>query len=162
MRVVVCGSERAGEVHRLTQAAFAPQARLDPPSGAGAETVARVADDLAAGGGALAERGGRVVGCLRWYLTGDGDLHVRRVAVDPGSQGRGVGRALMAWAEDEARQRGCPGVRVGVRIALPGNRDFYRRLGYAVVAEHHHHGYDHPTWLELRKAVPPPPGGGPH
>ncbi len=151
LRIVQCGPERAGEVHRLTQAAFAPYGRLDPPSGALRESVSQVIDDLAAGGGAIAELDGRPVGCLRWRVAAHGDLHVRRVAVDPKLQRHGVGRALMEWAEEEARRRGCMGVSVGVRIALPGNVAFYREAGYKVTGERRHDGYDRTTWLALRK-----------
>ncbi len=153
VQVRACGPERAEDVHRLTQAAFAPYGRLDPPSGAVAETVAQVGAGLAAGGGAVAERDGSAVGCLRWRLRDDGDLYVGRVAVVPGEQGAGIGRALMAWAEDEARRRGCGGITVGVRIALPGNLSYFRRLGYVVTGEHSHDGYRHPTWLSLRKEI---------
>jgi predicted N-acetyltransferase YhbS len=75
------------------------------------------------------------------------------VAVVPDLQKRGVGRALMEWAEAEARRRGCATVTVGVRLALPGNRAFYRRLGYAPVTEHSHDGYDQPTWLAMAKTL---------
>jgi GNAT superfamily N-acetyltransferase len=152
--VELCGVERAAEVLRLTQRAFAPYAALDPPSGALAETEADVAADLVAGGGALARAdgdGAAAVGCLRWSLPDDGTFHVRRLAVDPAIQGRGVGLALMAWADDEARSRGCPGVTAGVRLALPGNQEFFRRLGFAVVGEHRHDGYSRVTWLSLGK-----------
>jgi hypothetical protein len=64
----------------------------------------------------------------------------------------------MEWAEEEARRLGRPTVEVGVRIALPDNVAFYRALEYAVVAEHAHPGYDHPTSYEMRKAVTPEPG----
>jgi len=153
LQVVPCGPERAGEVHRLTQAAFRGYAALDPPSGALRETLERVRDDLAAGGGAIAEVGGEAVGCLRWELAANGDLHVRRVAVAPALQRRGLGRGLMAWAEAEARSRGCDGVSVGVRTGLAGNLAFYRALGYEVTGEHRHEGYASPTWLALRKPL---------
>jgi GNAT superfamily N-acetyltransferase len=156
LQVVPCGPERAEEVHRLTQAAFGSYRQLAPPSGALRESVTRVIDDLRGGGGAIADLEGRPVGCLRWQVATDGDFHVRRVAVAPELQHRGVGRALMAWAEREARRRGCEGVSVGVRIALPGNLAFYRELGYAVTGEHRHDGYDRTTWLALRKHVPGP------
>jgi ribosomal protein S18 acetylase RimI-like enzyme len=110
-----------------------------------------VLDDLAAGGGAIAELEGRPVGCLRWQIAENGHFHVRRVGVAPELQRQGIGRALMAWAEQEGRRRGCAGVSVGVRIALPGNLDFYRKLGYEVVAEHRHEGYADTTWLAMRK-----------
>jgi GNAT superfamily N-acetyltransferase len=149
--VVACGAERAEDVHRLTQAAFAPYGRLRPPSGAVAESVDLVAAALAAGGGAVAERDGVAVGCLRWRIGDDGDLYVGRVAVDPSEQGSGVGGALMAWAEAEARQRGCGGLSVGVRVALPENLAYFQRMGFVVPGEHSHDGFDQPTWLSLRK-----------
>lgn len=153
LEIAACGAERAEDVHRLTQLAFRSHLSLAPPSGAARETVERVRADLAAGGGAVAALAGRLVGCLRWTL-GDGQtFHVRRVAVVPELQRSGVGRALMAWAEDEARRRNCGAVTCGVRIALPANLAFYRRLGYDVVAEHSHEGHAEPTWLALRKPV---------
>lgn len=153
MAVVACGAERAEDVHRLTQAAFRDYTWLDPPSGALRETLERVRDDLAAGGGAIAEVDGKPVGCLRWQQDEDGSFHVRRVAVAPHVQRCGVGRALMLWAEEEARRHGGDGVTVGVRIVLPGNLAFYRGLGYEIVSEHSHDGYAEATWLELRKRV---------
>jgi GNAT superfamily N-acetyltransferase len=153
LHVVPCGPERAEEIHLLTQAAFAGYTALDPPSGAAREDLARVAADLRKGGGAVAELEGRPVGCLRWRIADDGDLHVRRVAVRPDLQRHGVGRSLMLCSEDEARRRGCEGVFVGVRLALPGNLAFYRSLGYEVTGEHRHDGYAHTTWLGLRKRL---------
>jgi GNAT superfamily N-acetyltransferase len=151
--VVPCGPERADEIHRLTQAAFGSYRDLDPPSGALRESVLDVIEDLMAGGGAIAESEGRSVGCLRWRLAQGGDFHVRRVAIEPELQRQGIGRALMAWAEQEARRRGCEAVAVGVRTALPGNLAFYRALGYGVVGERRHDGYDRTTWLALRKST---------
>ena len=151
VRVEPCGPEAAEAVHRLTRAAFAGHAALDPPSGAGRETLDAVRADLASGA-ALALVGDRPVGCLR-YAVADGHLHVRRVAVEPALQGRGIGRALMAWAEAEARRRGVAEVTLGVRIALPSNLELYRHLGYEVVSAHAHPGYDRPTWLQMRKPV---------
>jgi tRNA threonylcarbamoyladenosine biosynthesis protein TsaE len=151
--VVRCGPRRADEVHRLTQAAFGPYRHLDPPPGAGRESVAQVAEDLAAGGGAIAQVEGQALGCLRWLVEPDGDFRVRRVAVEPALQRQGIGRALMAWAEEEAPRHGCGAVSVGVRIALPGNLAFYRELGYEVTSEERHDGHDRTTGLAMRKGV---------
>ena len=151
-RVDRCGPESAETVHRLTQAAFDGQRGLEPPSGAGKETLESVRAELAERGGALARDAGEVVGCLRFDVRAD-SLHVYRVAVLPQAQRRGVGRALMEWAEAEAGRLGLGTVQVGVRIALPDNVAFYRALRYEVVAEHAHAGYDHPTWYEMRKPV---------
>jgi hypothetical protein len=61
----------------------------------------------------------------------------------------------MAWAEREAAARGCAGVSLGVRVALPGNLAFYLRLGYEVTGEHRHAGYREATWLSMRKSLSP-------
>jgi GNAT superfamily N-acetyltransferase len=108
--------------------------------------------DLARGGGALARVGQHIVGCLRFEQE-PAYLQVRRVAVDPGWQRQGIGKALMSWAHDLARQAGVNEVRVGVRPALGGNLRFYEGLGYRVIAEHRHPGYREITWVEMAVAV---------
>lgn len=145
----------AGVVHRLTQSAFRPYGALRPPSGALRETLAVVRADLERGGGALARYQGRWAGCLRFQVEGDA-MHVRRLAVVPALQGTGVGRCLMDWAEGEAARSDCTAVRLGVRLALPGNVAFYRKLGYEVEAEHARPGFKTPTWVSMRKALATP------
>jgi len=159
VEVVRCDGGAAAVVHDLTQAAFSGYDGLDPPSGALRETVDSVRRDLEAGGGAVAFLGSAAVACLRFEAAA-GDLHVRRVAVKPELQGRGIGRALMAWAEVEAASRGLACVTVGVRLSLPANLAFYRGLGYEVVAEHSHPGYAGPTALSMRKRIPSARGPG--
>lgn len=139
------GPEDAPVVHELTKAAFAGQESLTPPSGAVAETEDTVREHLAAHDGALAYAGDEPVGALRMVVQ-EGYLHVRRVAVDPEHQGRGVCSALMRWAEDAARAEGVAELHVGVRDQLPANRAIYEHLGYTVVAEH---GF----WTELAKRL---------
>ena len=109
-------------------------------------------NDLEQAGGALALVDGRAVGCLRFDRQ-PGRLQVRRVAVDPSVQGRGIGTALMAWAHEYAYRRGYSELRVGVRRQLPQNQRFYERLGYEVIAEHRHPGYAEVTWVEMRRPV---------
>jgi ribosomal protein S18 acetylase RimI-like enzyme len=152
VRMTRCGPEAAETVHRLTQAAFAGYSRLDPPSGAGRENVDSVAADLARHGGALAFVAERSVGCLR-LEAGPDDLHVRRLAVDPAFQNRGIGQALMRWAETEARRQRLERMTVGVRLALPRNLHFYRGLGYEETGHHSHPGYDRPTWVSMQKRL---------
>lgn len=152
VRIEACGPEAATVVHRLTQSAFAEEAGLDPPSGVTRETVDTVRLDLETHGGALAHSVDGAVGCLRYEVAAD-HLWVRRVAVLPSRQGRGIGRRLMAWSEDEAAARGLAAVQIGVRIALPANLAFYQRLGYMIVSEHAHPGYDRSTWVMMRKPI---------
>jgi ribosomal protein S18 acetylase RimI-like enzyme len=152
LRIELCGPELAEIVHRLTQEAFAEQGGLDPPSGAARESVEGVRDELVRDQAAVGWIGPRPVACMR-LVAEDDHLHVRRLAIEPQLQGRGIGRAMMAWAENAAARRGLTAVTVGVRLALTGNRAFFARLGYEPVAEHAHEGYDHPTWVEMRKLI---------
>ncbi len=46
-------------------------------------------------------------------------------------QSRGIGRALVAAAEDEARRRGCTLIGLGVADGNPRAAELYDRLGYA-------------------------------
>lgn len=151
-RIAACGAELAEVVYGLTRAAYAEYGSLDPPSGEGKETLESVRADLGAHGGGVAWLEDRPAGCLRIAVEAD-HLHVRRVAVLPELQGRGIGRALMEWAESEASGRGLRAVTLGVRLALPGNIAFYQRLGYKVTGRHAHPGYDRPTWVSMRKPV---------
>lgn len=144
----------------LIHGAFAEyEDRLDPPSAALSETAEGIAVELAGQyGGAVAEvserpRAGRVAaGCVLFRLEGD-DLYFGRLSVLPGYRGKGIANALVAYVEGEAARRGCPGVVLGVRIALPSNQRFFARLGYIEVTRHAHPGFDHDTSIEMRKAV---------
>ncbi len=72
---------------------------------------------------------GSVAGGL-WGSTACRWLHVEMLFVPESQRGQGIGSALVAAAETEARRRGCLGVHVDAFSfqAAP----FYRRLGYTV------------------------------
>jgi galactokinase len=57
-------------------------------------------------------------------------LLVVNVAVDPARQGEGLGRALLAFAEDEARRRRLDELRLYTNVAMTENIALYRRLGW--------------------------------
>ena len=59
--------------------------------------------------------------------------HLNLLAVEPRSQGAGIGRKLVAWLEDSARIAGTFNVRLELRAANRGALHFYRRLGYTEV-----------------------------
>jgi GNAT superfamily N-acetyltransferase len=125
--------EQAPLVLQIMQAAFAEYAgMLNPPSGANHETLADVEKAMGDGGALLAWDGDRAVGSARFRPEPD-CLYVGRVAVLPAYRGRGIGAALMWAMEDVAREAGRSKIRLGVRMALPGNLTFYEKLGYAVV-----------------------------
>jgi GNAT superfamily N-acetyltransferase len=60
----------------------------------------------------------------------DGVLLVENVAVRPDRQGKGLGRALMAYAEQEARRLGLPALRLYTNTRMTTNIALYESLGY--------------------------------
>jgi ribosomal protein S18 acetylase RimI-like enzyme len=77
----------------------------------------------------VAERDGALAGILVLVPMPD-HLLVENVAVDPAAQRTGVGRRLMAHAEDEARARGLPELRLYTNEKMVENLSWYPRLGY--------------------------------
>jgi len=66
---------------------------------------------------------------------------------------------LVGTAEAEARRRGLPRLHLGVRLALPGNRRLFARLGFTEIRLHTHQGHVGPTWTEAERWLTAPPTG---
>jgi GNAT superfamily N-acetyltransferase len=88
----------------------------------------------------VAEAGGRVVGTLQLTfipgLARRGALRaqIEAVRVADSARGEGVGSAMLDWAIDEARQRGCALVQLTTDKSRTDAHRFYRRLGF--IASH--------------------------
>lgn len=96
-----------------------------PPAPMTADYAAAVA-----GGHAwVAARDGAVVGLLV-LVPRPGHLLLENVAVLPSEQGRGTGSQLLAFAEEEARRRGLPEIRLYTNEAMTENLGYYARRGY--------------------------------
>ncbi len=85
----------------------------------------------------VAERGGRVVGYLMLHqpvpLPSHGHvLEVNGLAVEPGHQGRGVGRRLVEEAKREARRRGARKLSLRVLAPNASARRLYESCGFVV------------------------------
>jgi GNAT superfamily N-acetyltransferase len=82
---------------------------------------------------AIAHRGyflsGEIAGILV-LLEEEDHLLLDNVAVDPRHQGKGVGRALIDFAEQEARRRSHAEIRLYTHQAMHENIALYPRLGY--------------------------------
>jgi N-acetylglutamate synthase-like GNAT family acetyltransferase len=80
----------------------------------------------------VAEDSAGLSGCVYVQVRNDHG-YLGLLAVDPGRQGQGLGRTLVAAAEDYFRAEGCRAVDLRIispRTPLPS---FYRHLGYAEV-----------------------------
>jgi len=73
--------------------------------------------------------------------TLDQALFIENVAVDPAFQGQGLGRRLMMFAEQQARQRGMREVRLYTNEAMVENLAFYQRLGFEEIERRIDDGY---------------------
>lgn len=65
---------------------------------------------------------------------------IHRMAVDPAFQRRGVGAALFAFAEGEARRRGIAAMRIDTYSLNDRMQALIGRMGFARVGEIHLHG----------------------
>jgi ribosomal protein S18 acetylase RimI-like enzyme len=117
--------------------------KLVPESGAFGETADGIAAELAKGS---------AIACVMTKVDA-GDLYFGRLSVLPTARGLGLAGQLIAAVEDEARSRGLPGVRLGVRIALAANQRLFHSLGYREISREAHPGFDHPTSINMRKAL---------
>ena len=88
----------------------------------------------------VAEQGGELVGCLQiTYIPGLGRHGSERsliesVRVRSDRRGQGLGRDLMIWAIEQARERGCALVQLTTDKTRADAHRFYRGLGF--VASH--------------------------
>jgi len=71
----------------------------------------------------------RMLGCCMLIETDPGTVRLRQMAVSNNLQGKGIGRALMQFAENIARDRGFRKITMHARKTATG---FYEKLGYMI------------------------------
>ncbi|HXW96555.1 MAG TPA: GNAT family N-acetyltransferase [Gemmatimonadales bacterium] len=64
------------------------------------------------------------------YFTHERLAHIEVLAVEPGAQGKGIGRALVDAAERWAKERGYRRITLNVFAQNSRAREVYQRLGY--------------------------------
>jgi ribosomal protein S18 acetylase RimI-like enzyme len=69
-------------------------------------------------------------------------LLLENVAVAPEAQGRGIGGALVAHAEQRARELGLPEVTLYTNVHMTENLGLYPALGYVETGRRREDGYD--------------------
>lgn len=87
------------------------------------------------------EEDGRLVGVIT-LADGTADaLHIFNIAVHPDAQGRGLLRTLLAFAEDQAHQRGLQWLTLYTNVLMARNRAIYAHLGFIELREEESEGY---------------------
>lgn len=145
------GYGRWAEVLDLIRAAFATmEGRIDPPSSVHRLTLEAMAAMAAEGAVFVMEEGARPVGCVFCRRRGE-RLYLTKLAVSPQRQRAGLGRALLAAAEAEARARGLVALEVQTRIELAETHAAFGALGFIEVGRTAHPGFDRPTSITLQR-----------
>ena len=112
-------------VEEIVEAAYTPWAEI-----IGIRPIPMDADYGALIGAGLVHVTGTGPDGLIVLIPEDGTLLVENVAVAPDRHGRGIGRALMAFAEDRARALALPRLRLYTNALMTTNIALYERLGY--------------------------------
>ncbi|MEM1277834.1 MAG: GNAT family N-acetyltransferase [Pseudomonadota bacterium] len=153
LRISKAGPDADWEaIHALLTRAFAfMEGRINPPS-----SLTRIAPDCLAlkaeAETVLLATNPGLIGCLFAKPEGNA-LYLGKIAIGPDRQGQGIGRTLVAAAEDLAQQNGQTALVLETRIELTENHTAFARLGFVKTAETAHPGYDRPTSITMRKVL---------
>ena len=87
------------------------------------------------------EEAGNVLGYLSAFPDGTA-LALDAVGVTPEAQGKGIGRALIAYCEELAARRGLREVVLYTNVHMTSNLQLYPSLGYVEIRRERVDGYD--------------------
>jgi ribosomal protein S18 acetylase RimI-like enzyme len=133
-------SEDRAAVATIVEAAYGVYvARIGKPPGPMRDDYGKLIDDGAVS--VFEETEGVVAGIIVLLPKAD-HLLLDNVAVAPARQGRGIGRALIAFAEAEARRRGYREIRLYTHEKMTENIALYKRLGFVETGRGRQVGYD--------------------
>jgi ribosomal protein S18 acetylase RimI-like enzyme len=97
---------------------------------------------IAAGAVHVLAPDGESIAALIVLLEKSDHLLLDNIAVRRDRQHQGLGRSLIAFAEDEARRRGFDEIRLYTHVAMVENIALYTRLGFAETGRGRDSGYD--------------------
>jgi ribosomal protein S18 acetylase RimI-like enzyme len=76
----------------------------------------------------------KIVGCVE-LKKDKGKIYLGMLTVEPSIQGGGIGKQMLAAAEEHAREQGCPSVFMTVITVRKELVDWYKRHGYVDTGE---------------------------
>ncbi|MEM7671508.1 MAG: GNAT family N-acetyltransferase [Pseudomonadota bacterium] len=106
----------------------------------------------AAEAGELLAMGSPPIACVVLTVQGDA-LYLSKLAVAATMRGNGLARTLVETAERRARAKGLVALEAQTRVELTENHVIFRALGFEIVGQTAHPGYDRPTSITLRKPL---------
>lgn len=75
---------------------------------------------------------GKIIGCVMLHPVDGETIKLRQMAVGEGLQGKGVGRLIVAYAENTARDKSYKQITMHARMTAVS---FYEKLGYTEYGE---------------------------
>ena len=82
----------------------------------------------------LVHEGDRTVGCVALLPVGDGIYELTKMAILPAMRGRGIGRKLIQFTIEQARQMGATQLSLGSSTKLPNAVHLYESVGFVHVS----------------------------
>ena len=98
----------------------------------------------------------QIMGCVLCGKNQDNpseDFYFSRLAVRPRYQNNGIAKQLIAEVEATARSEKFVRVTCGVRKVLRQNVGMFEYLGYEIVGEGTHKGFNEPTYYKMAKVL---------
>ncbi|MGA2255771.1 MAG: GNAT family N-acetyltransferase [Thermoguttaceae bacterium] len=91
----------------------------------------------------------RAVGCVAIRNLGDGICEMKRLYVQPGHRGKGMGRTLAEAVIQEARSIGYEKMRLDSLTSLKEAVGLYRTLGFIEIPSYRYNPLPDPVFMEL-------------
>jgi phosphinothricin acetyltransferase len=107
---------------------------------------------MAKGAAFLAEAEAAPVACIFAEVRPD-RVYIGRLAVDQACRGAGLGAAMLAEVERFARTQGVPCLELGVRLVLADNISLFQKVGFKIVGQRSHPGFNVPTYHVMEKRL---------
>lgn len=138
IKILKAEARHGPDIQRCAEAAYAPYvARIGRKP---APMVADFAAQIAAGNLYILQDSGNLHGFAVFYERDD-HVHLENVAVDPAYHGRGHGRRLIGFVEQEARRLGHRRVELYTNEKMAENLVLYPRLGYREIGRWEEDGF---------------------
>lgn len=127
-------------IRELTHAAYIEAGHIDPTS----QYATQLTDISGRTEGLyVAEVDGQIAGSVNIALPGssmaevayDNELEFRMLAVHPGFQGQGIGRALVTYVLQMARDHHLDGVAITTMASMTAAQTMYEKLGFKRAAD---------------------------
>lgn len=98
------------------------------------------------------EQDEKIIGCVE-LKTVDSKLYLGMLTVEPSIQGGGIGKKLLAAAEDFGRAKGCKSVYMTVITIRTELVDWYKRHGYADTGERKPFQFNDPRFGQPKRKL---------